>query len=210
MPAFTCDAPCQELARWAISIAIPATAGLVGVVIGAWLAGQRERRQRKLNYLENQLSDFYSPMLGLRNEIRMHSELRVRIQDASNGAWLKLCAEAREVGNEALTRLTKDRGSEFTSGIAYDNEKLQKELLPAYRQMAKLFREKLWLADAVTQSHYENLIEFVEVWDRWIAKAMPAEVLERLDHSEEKLSGFYEHLQKTHDALRQRLQEGKA
>ena len=210
MPTIFCDATCQELFRWSVSIAVPAAAGLAGVAIGAWLTSRRERRQRRLDFLEKQLTDFYSPMLGLRNEIRMHGELRVRIQDAANSTWKKLCAEAQLVSTETLTNFSRTRGAEFKGIIDYDNEKLHKELLPAYHEMAKLFRENLWLADPDTRTHYETLIEFVEIWDRWVAKAMPAELLEDLGHTEEKLAEFYEQLQQKHDILRQKLQDGTA
>lgn len=210
MSTIVCDTACQELIRWSVSIVVPAAAGLIGVAIGAWLTSRRERSQRRLDNLEKQLTHFYSPMLGLRNEIRMHGELRVRIQGAANSTWNKLCAEARSVSTEALTTFSLTRGAEFKSIIDYDNEKLHKELLPAYHVMAQLFRENLWLADPVTCTHYESLIEFVEIWDRWEAKAMPAELLKELGHTEAKLTEFYEHLQQKHDSLRQKLKDGIA
>lgn len=149
-------------------------------------------------------------MMGLRSELRMHGELRVRIHDTANTVWSELCAQAREVSVEALDVLLRGRRSEFTNIIEYDNKKLQADLLPAYHQMTKLFRENLWLAEPETRSHYASLIEFVELWDRWLAKAIPAEVIERLEHSEEKLHGFYQHLQQKHEELRQKLQAGSA
>lgn len=206
----TCDQQCMELIRWSVSISIPAISGLIGVVIGAWLTGRRERSQRRLGFAEGRLKDFYSPMLGLRNEIRMRSELRVRIHDTADAVWRDLCAQAREAGVEALRDISSTRGPEFTKLIEYDNKQLQEELLPAYRQMAKLFRENYWLADPDTRSYYQQLIEFVELWDRWIAKSIPGEVIERLGHSEDKLKAFYEHLQQKHDSLRKKIEDGEA
>lgn len=198
-----------ELARWAVSIGVPALAGLVGVVIGALLTGQRERNQRRLAFVEKQLKDFYSPMLGLRTEVRMRSELGVRIHDTADVVWRELCERARQVSVEALGNMSEKRGPEFKRLIDYDNKQLQEELLPAYRQMAKFFRENLWLADADTREHYQHLIEFVELWDRWLAKSIPAEVIERVGHSEENLNPFYEHLQQRHDDLRTKIKQGK-
>lgn len=205
---YSCDASCQELVRWSASIAVPAIAGFSGVVLGAWLTGRRERTQRRLSYLERQLKDFYSPMLGLRNEIEMHSTLRVRIQETANTVWQELCHQNQERGIDALTAFSQSRGEEFKRVIDYDNGKFQGELLPAYRQMAKLFRESFWLAEPETRSHYSNLIEFVEVWERWFAKSIPGEVIAKLGHSEEKLKGFYDHLRNKHDELRTKLQQG--
>jgi len=197
-----------ELARWAISIGVPALSGLAGVVIGAWLTGRRERRLRRLAFTERQLKDFYSPLLGLRKEIRTRSELRVKIHNAADAAWRQLCEDARNVNVEALQQLSQTRGPEFTSLIEYDNTQLQQDLLPAYRQMVKLFRENLWLADPDTREHYPQLVEFVELWDRWLAKSIPAEVIQSLEHSEDNLKPFYDHLDVKHDALRAKLERG--
>lgn len=200
----------SDLIRWAVSIAIPAIAGLVGVVIGAWLTGRREQRQRRMAFVEKQLKDFYSPMLGLRNEIHMRSDLRDRIHDAADVVWKNLCAQAREVSTEAPGEPLRSRSPEFTKLIEYDNKQLQEDLLPAYQQMAKLFRENLWLAEPETTTHYQRLIEFVELWDRWLARAIPAEVIEHLEHGEERLKPFYEHLQQQHDDLRAKIERGEA
>ena len=208
--AIVVDQQSVELVRWAIAISVPALAGLAGVIVGAWLTGRRERSQRRLAFVEKQLEDFYSPMLGLRNEIRMRSELRVRIHDVADVVWRELCARARQVGEDALANLSQTRGPEFRKQIDYDNKQLQEELLPAYQQMAKLFRENLWLADPDTREHYQHLLEFVELWDRWLAKSIPAEVIERLEHSEENLKPFYEHLKGRHDLLRTKIEQGKA
>lgn len=207
--AVVTDHQSVELVRWAISIGVPALAGLAGVVIGAWLTGRRERSQRRLAFVEMQLNDFYSPILGLRNEIRMRSELRVRIHDTADVVWRELCENTRQVSVEALGDLSRTRGPEFTKLIDYDNKQLQEELLPAYRQMAKLFRKNLWLADPDTREHYQHLIEFIELWDRWLAKSIPAEVIERLGHSEDNLKPFYDHLRQRHDGLRAKIEQGK-
>jgi len=209
MTAPAIDLQTVELMRWAISIGIPALSGLVGVVIGAWLTGRREQSQRRLAFVEKRLKDFYSPMLGLRNEIRMRGELRVQIHDAANAVWGELCADARGVV-EALEELSRRRGPDFHKLIEYDNKQLEEELMPAYRRMGQLFRDNLWLADLDTRAHYQKLIEFVELWDRWLAKSIPWEVIERLGHSEESLKPFYDHLRQRHDALRARSEQGKA
>lgn len=198
-----------ELVRWAISIGVPALAGLAGVAVGAWLTGRRERSQRRLAFVGKQLKAFYSPMLGLRNEIRMRSELRVRIHDTANVVWRELCKDARQVSVEALGQISQTRGPEFEKLIDYDNKQLQEELLPAYRQMAKLFREHLWLADPDTREYYQHLMAFIELWDRWVAKSIPGEVIEHLGHSEDNLKPFYEHLQRRHDDLRAKIERGK-
>lgn len=68
--------------------------GLIGVVIGAgltaWFAVRRGREERRHAFVEKQLSELYSPMLGLRAEIQTLSELRVEIQDEADAAWRDL------------------------------------------------------------------------------------------------------------------------
>lgn len=174
------DQQSVELIHWAVSIAVPSVSGLWGVVIGAWLTGRRDRSQRRLAFVEAQVKDFYSPMLGLRNEIGMLSELRARIQGTATVVWKELCQERLQISSEALGELSRTRTHEFTKLTEYDNKQFREDLLPAYRQMARLFRENLWLADPDTREHYEHVIEFVEVWDRWLAKSIPVEVTERL------------------------------
>lgn len=197
-----------ELVRWAASIAVPAISGLAGVIIGAMLTSGRERKQRKLAFLEKQLSTFYSPMLGLRNEIKTHGAFRVRVQNEANAAWAQLCSETESLSIEALQHITNERGPEFKRIIDYDNNKLHEDLLPAYRKMVELFRECYWLAEPETRAFYGDLLEFAEVWNRWIDKALPVEVLKRLEHGEDNLISFYEHIEQTHNAIRQKLKDG--
>ena len=210
--AFVClptpDQQSFDAARWIASIAVPAIAGLAGVAIGAWLTSRREQKQRQLAFLEKQLSAFYSPMLGLRNEVKTHSAFRVRVQNEADVAWKQLCADTENLDVQKRQRITTERGPEFTRIIEYDNDKLNEALLPAYRKMVELFRECYWLAEQETRPYYGGLVEFVEVWNRWIDKALPAEVLKRLEHSEDKLAPFYEHIERTHDEIRQKLRNG--
>jgi hypothetical protein len=193
-----------------ISISVSALVGLAGVILGAWLTGRNQRIERRLSFIEKQLKYFYSPMLGLRNEIKMRSQLRERIQQTADEVWKNLCKEARRISEERLKRLSEERFPEFANLVNYDNRKLQDELLPAYRQMAKLFCENFWLADADTRDYYPHLIEFIEIWDRVLDKSIPGEVLDKLKHSEEKLMPFYRHLQERHDELRGKIKEAKA
>jgi hypothetical protein len=124
--AITTGQQSLELMRWVISIGVPALSGLVGVIIGAWLTGRRERSQRRLAFVEKQLKDFYSPMLGLRNEIRMRGKLRVRIHDAADAVWKELCEQARQVSVEALERLSRTRGPDFTKLTTTTTSNLRK------------------------------------------------------------------------------------
>jgi hypothetical protein len=146
---------------------------------------------------------------AFRNEIKMRSELRVKVQGAASSAWVTLVEQAQAVSTEASQRLIDSRGPDFDKVIEYDNMKLEEALLPLYRQMAQLFRDNLWLAEVETRAHYQKLIEFIDIWDRWIAKSIPSEVLKNLDHSEKWLHPFYQHLEEKHDQLRAQIQKGE-
>ena len=65
---------------------LPVASGLAGVLIGAWLSGRRDRSQRRLAFVEKQLAAFYSPMLGIREEILAVSLLRARVQEEADKA----------------------------------------------------------------------------------------------------------------------------
>jgi len=201
----------SELIRWGISIGVPALAGLLGVAIGAWLSGRREKKQRRYAFIEKQLNQFYSPLMGIRSEIRMRSELRVRIQRIADIEWHKLCDKyGDDAIQEDARKHLKNREAKFDKIIEYDNRQLAKELMPAYRQMVKIFRDKMWLADPDTKEHLPKLLEFVEIWERWLAKSLPREVIEALGHEEKDLDTFYAHLQNRLIELRNKIKKARA
>jgi superfamily I DNA/RNA helicase len=195
-----------DILRWAFSVAIPAIAGFLGVLVGAWLTARRERAQRRLAFIERQLREFYSPLLGIRTEIRAKSELRVRVQSAAQDAWTELCAKAD--GHAALQDLTDSRGTQFTRVIEYDNKTFESELLPSYKRMVSIFKDNLSLAEPDTRARYATLMEFIDVWERYLDGSLPHEVISRLGHSEENLQPFYKHLQEMHDKLRGLVRTG--
>jgi len=198
----------SEVLRWGFSIGIPALSGLIGVVIGAWLSGRRETRQRRYAFIGKQLNECYSPLLGLRSEIQMLGKLRVRIQNVAEREWRSICDKYKDVAAQGeVTKYLDERGKEFDKIIKYDNQQLAEELMPAYRQMVKIFRDNMWLADPETQAYFPKLLEFVEIWERWLAGTLPREVSKALEHDEKSLYPFYAHLQDKHDELRKKIAE---
>ena len=172
-----------------------------------WLTSKREQTQRKLKFIENQLSLFYSPLLGIKNAIHRNAEIRETLQEIAQEQWALLSAQD-SLDPEALKKLTADKWPSFRNLIEYDDHKFEVEIFPLYREMLDCFRKNLWLADEETRNFYPVLLQFVEVWNRNLNDALPYEVWKALDHKEAKLADFYEHLQKRHDELQGLIANG--
>jgi hypothetical protein len=184
---------------------LPVVAGLFGVWIGAWLTTRRDRESRRFDFIKRQIEEFYAPLVGLRADIRAKSELRVKVSDAAGAAWADLC---RGRSPEDERRLEEREWPTFEKIISYNNEQLQKDLIPSYQAMLTRFRERGWLAEASTRGHYATLVEYVEIWNRFLEKSLPSGVLERLGHSEESLYPLYEDAAANLARLRERLRTG--
>ena len=106
-------------------------------------------------------------------------------------------------------KFSDDRKPEIMKEIEYNSQQLQDGLLPAYREMLRLYREKSWLAESGATEHFTAMVEFIDIWDRFLAKAIPRDVLQKLDHREETLEPLYQHVETTHELLRSKLAKGK-
>jgi hypothetical protein len=196
------------LVKWLVSVLAPAASGLLGVWLGSVWTSKRERARRAHEFVARQLSEFYSPLLALRSEMAALNDLEWRIAASENKEWQELCAHYKTV--EGLQRLMDARGDDFVKYIDYNNRRLREHVLPAYRQMIALFRERRWLAQASTVEHLPALLEFVDIWDRSLSKTITRETLAALNHTEKSLDGLWEDLEKTHEELRLKLAEGSA
>lgn len=193
-----------ELLRWGISIIVPAISGLCGVVVGALLTARREKLNRKHGFLSKQLTDLYSPLLVIRRELKAWGELRLRISQTANREWGKLC-DRFEGQPDELRKLTETRSGQFEKIIDYNNDNLKNEALPSYKTMIQIIRDNMWLAEKSTLQHFPALIEYVDIWNRFMANTIPGEVVNALGHSEESLFPFYDDIQKNHDKIRAQL-----
>ena len=196
-----------ELLKWGISIVVPAISGLFGVAVGAFLTSRRENIKRKYNFIEKQLTDFYSPLLAIRNNLKTTGELRLKISHTADGEWRKLFNGYEGQPNE-LRKLSESRVDQFHAIVDYNNEKLRNEDIPAYHNMIEIIRKNMWLAEASTIQHFPALIEFVDIWDRFLAGTLPGEVVNALGHDEKSLYPFYDDIQQKHDELREKLAGG--
>jgi hypothetical protein len=196
---------------WEIVIpVIAASSGLVGVAVGGYFAAHNQKRERQQRRISEQHAEFYSPMLGLRALVLAKKELSVKITGEADSAWRKmmeLAYERKNVDLDHVEKLMQERGPKFERIIEYQNRQLAQEVIPAYRKMVELFVSKMHLAEPSTIQHFSTLVEFVEIWDRWLGKSLPAEVLGQLDHSEQKLYPFYHDLFDTFARMQRALRE---
>ena len=103
--------------------------------------------------------------------------------------------------------MTKDIEAQFDKVIDYSNEQLEKDLVPLYRKMLSLYLNNKWLAERSTRGFTYELVEFVEIWNRYFAESLPRQVLSEIEHTEAELQPFYEDLQDNFDRLSKELQE---
>jgi hypothetical protein len=161
-------------------------AGYIGVRYGL----KQIIEQKRVDFVERQLREFYSPIIGFRKEIQAKSALRLRISNAANEAWQEFCA--------TKSHPFEDHDKEFEpyrKTIEYDNAQLENELMPLYEKMLKTFSENYWLADPETAKWYPKLCDFVELWRRWLLRNIPSDVIKKIDASENQLLPFYDELE---------------
>ena len=160
------------------------------------------RFQKQLDFVDRQLREFYSPLLGYEREIRAKSELRSRISSAARQAW----REMPKVAPGPSFDMEKAYAP-FGKIIEYNNKQLTEELLPLYGRMVELFKEKFYLAEPETAVWYNKLSDFVDLWNRWLTGSIPPEVMEKLGHQDiaRDLNGFWQELELRHGALRKKL-----
>ncbi len=173
-----------------IAIIAPVIAGYLGIKFGI----KQFREQKKINLIEEQLNKFYSPMLGIREEIRGISELRAEIQNISGQVWKEKTDAERMRDHEYINK-----------EINYDNNKWREELFPLYKRMLDIFRENYWLAEQETQEHYKLFLKFVELHNRWLKDGIDPGAVKKLDYSESKLDFFYKELENRTDILKKKL-----
>lgn len=180
--------------------AIAAASALFGVAVGGYFTAHNQKRERQQRRINDQLAEFYSPMLGLRAQVLAKSELRLKITGEAESAWQAMMVRAYErkevkEGNiDYVEKLRSERFPQFEKLTEYENQQLEQDIIPAYRKMVELFTSRMHLAEFSTIQHFPALLEFVEIWNLWLDNSLPVEVLGRLQHSEEKLYLFYEDL----------------
>jgi hypothetical protein len=164
--------------------------GLVVYVFGIRKASIEIRNA----FIQKQLSEFYSPIAGYRKRVRAKSELRGKVSAAADKAWRETCTPYSDAKKPMLNH--EELYAPYGKIIEYDNNQLREELMPLYRKILDLFTDKYWLADEDTRAYYQSFLEFVEIWERYLAEALPGDVIRKLGHSEENALPFYEHVER--------------
>jgi hypothetical protein len=191
-------------AAWALLQSV--VSGLVGAGVVYYFGIRQLVVQRRLAFVERQLVEFYAPLAGIRKQIFAKSEVRYKISQAAQSAWQDIC---KSYGTTPMLDHEK-RFAPFSKIIEYDNEQFKAELLPKYREMLALFTERYDLAASDTRAFYGPFLEFVEIWNRWIGQSLPAEVIKKLEHSEENVEQFYQHLEAKMESLQMEVSRGGA
>jgi hypothetical protein len=174
---------------WYTSLLGSVASGLIGAAVVYYFGLKQRAKERRFSFLEKQLTEFYAPLAGLRKQIRVKSELRVKIQGSYGGD------DERQL-------------KAFEATIDYHNKQFKEELLPKYREMLDLFTTRYHLAYAETRDFYPLFLEYVEIWNIHLAEAISGEAIRELDHREEKVKPFHEHLEQKMQQLQVEIARG--
>lgn len=172
---------------------IMALIGLLGVLIGAQITIHSQRVERRQARYREQLDSFYSHMLAWRSLIEAKGRTRIRITGAADPVWRDLVAHTGSDYDRSV-KLSAERGPDFQRIFDETNRIFKEEIFPLYQKMVSHFTEHFSLAMPSTQEHFYELVEFVEIWESWLKKTIPPEVLREIGHTEEKLLPLYEDL----------------
>jgi hypothetical protein len=177
---------------------ISAGAGLLGVLVGGLVTAHSQRSERRNARIREQLEGFYSPLIGIRDEIRAKSVVRTNVHSAAGSAFVKT-VELHD------RNLPADEKEKFDKVFDYDNVQMKEDLVPLYQKMLDLYLKNKWLAEPSTSNFVYEFVEFVELWKRYYAGSLPPEVVSAMEHSEKKLYPLYQDLQDTFVRLRNEL-----
>jgi hypothetical protein len=206
MFADPCPVQAQASSLWGIvQSAISAASGLIGVAIGALFTALNQKKQRKNDRIKDQLQNFYSPMLGMRSQIKAKSELRAELTSIAHSEIPRPFRAIVDL--EKARKEDAEEAAEFQKLLDYNNKQLKEELIPLYRKMLDHFTEHLHLCEKSTIVYYAHLVEFIEIWNRFLEGSIPRIVLQKREHSEAELQLFYKDLQDNFDRLSAELRK---
>jgi hypothetical protein len=186
---------------------ISAASGLCGVLIGGWISSRNQRQERRQRFIRDQLTEFYAPLLGMRERLRAGRAIRLKVTNAAGTACSRHEEKALEGGIERHREWEEKRWPGLLNIIEENIRKQEAEDIPLFRQMLDLFTSKLHLAEPTTHKQFGTLVEFVELWEDWLHGSLPGEVAELIGPNEENLSAFYADLEANFTRLQEGLKE---
>lgn len=168
-----------------------AIAGVYGFIKDRQARAASERSHRRV-FLREQLDEFYAPALGKAEEIMALSKARVAYSEAMSEVF--------------ATGVPEDARGSVDDFIDHDNEQLRERILPLYREIGDLFRDKRAFIEPSTMEHQEALVTFLDVWDRYLTREMNFEVAKVLREQQRPLRPLFEDLAAHVDRIRTELQ----
>jgi hypothetical protein len=169
--------------------AIAAVFGLLGVFVGAWRTGVNQKRERQDVLVKEKLNELYGPLVAMREEIRVKSEVRTKVSSATNEYLQEQYVGIDDA--DAKRRIAHAGTMKLESILDYNNKQMEETILPLYRKMLERLSTHLWLAEASTIAHYyASFVEFIELWNR--ATTHPGEIFTKLNSRESLLKPFYD------------------
>lgn len=172
---------------------ISATAGLMGVLVGAMMTSRNQKKERKQAHIRQQLQEFYSPMLGMRQEIVAKEESRRKINEMVHTIIDK--SKVGDPGGVRRDHYYDDERKALRGLGAHDHKQWEEEILPLYKEMLKKFTSEMWLAEPSTRANYGELTNFLERWSRVHALTDAAEVAWQADLSDDNVKPLYNDLE---------------
>lgn len=170
---------------WYAPLLTSIPSALIGAGVVYYFGLRQRAKERRFSFLDRQLTEFYALLAGLRKQIRATSEPRLKILNATG-----FSAERAE------------------ATIDYHNKQFHEELMPKYREMLTLFTNRYHLADADTRAFYSQFLEYVGIFNMWLAKSLEPDVPSKLGHAEENVNPFYVHLEAKMQALQDEIARG--
>jgi hypothetical protein len=138
--------------------------GVGGAIITQIMTNARNRNARHVAHRKQQLEQFYGPLLAAHKEIRARSELRLKLQTALDNAHMGGMVSA----GPGRTEEASDRHTAaIVANVQDENETFRDVLMPRYLEMVSTFRDKMWLAEPKTREYFNQLVEFVDVWEKY-------------------------------------------
>jgi hypothetical protein len=115
----------------ALNAGIAALSGLGGVCVGAWSTARLQKGERRHARLLEQLQQFYSPMVGMKQEIATTKEVSDRLQT--------IARKARKEYEDTGISVPYPETSSINDLRQYDNKQWWGRVMPLHEQMLAYF-----------------------------------------------------------------------